>query len=782
MAVEGATTVAISDVAEHMLALPDPDWGLWRTIGVRGAGFPAAGVLDLGDEAACEAADRWTPHANRPNELPADVRAEIDAGYKRGTGVLLRIVRSGRFREAVTWQNREVLQSVDHVLLAESGRRSDAERGKELKVASYWQRYTVKNDEIGYFGPHGWGRIEDAGEAITARPGKSLLSRRRTFFEGWAIESLGEILAADPRLRPWLVPRRLPFLHLEGCRLHRLYSPPVSLTPGEAAVLAASNGELTAKEVAAVVRRDRSSGLMTDAEAYRVIEGLRARGFLGWGIELPSTLTPEEELRRAVERVGDPPLRAGALGGLEELERGRSRVAAAAGDAKALGRELEDIDATFTRLTCLGASRAHGQTYGGRRIVYEDCCRDLDLAVGPRLVAELAGPLSMLLTSARWVTHELAATYRAAFRDAYRAQAARSGSAAVDLAQLPFLSLLDMTGARAEPVVQDAAERWGAILAVPEEARFVQRSTAELAPAVQEAFSAPGPGWPLARYHSPDLMVDSLSLEAIQAGDFQLVMGELHLAVNALLVACLVAQHDRPHDIQRWVETDLPDPLVVNVVPKQWERITTRTYPFLRSPKDFYLALGPDPGAHPPSRGLPVSALVLEEVGGELIARTRDGALSFDVVELFGLLLAGMLLNRFRLHPPRRHVPRIRIDRVVVCRESWTLPAAELTFARLKDEAARFAGARRWARQLELPRFAFLRTPVEMKPVYVDFLSPMYVSLLCKLVRAVQEQRPEASITLAEMLPDPLHVWLPDAEGNRYTCELRVVAFDRRGT
>jgi Lantibiotic dehydratase, N terminus len=782
MAVEGTTAVAISDVAEHMLALPDPDWGLWRTIGLRGAGFPAAGVLDLGDAAACDAADRWTSHANRPRELPPDVSAEIDAGYERGTGVLRRIVRSARFREAVTWQNREVLQSFDHVLLTESGRRSNVERGQELRVASYWQRYSVKNDMIGYFGPFGWARIEDAGDTITARPGSDLLSRRQAFFEGWAIESLGEIIAADPRLRPWLAPRRLPFVHLEGCQLHRLYSPPLLLTPGEAAVLAASNGELAAKEVAAVVRRDRSTGLMTDAEVYRVIEGLRGRGLLGWGIELPSTLMPEEELRRALERVGDETLRSWALSGLEELERGRSRVAAAAGDAEALGREMEDIDATFTRLTGHLASRAHGQTYGGRRIVYEDCCRDLDLTVGPRLVAELAAPLSLLLTSARWVTHELAATYRAAFRDAYRAQAARSGSAAVDLAQLPFLSLLDMTGARAAPVVQEAAERWGAILAVPETARFVQRSAAELERAVREAFSAPGPGWPLARYHSPDLMVDGSSLEAIQEGKFQLVLGELHVAVNALLVASTVAQHHRPHNLQRWVETDLPDPQVVNVVPKRWERVTTRTYPFLRSPKDFYLALAPDPGAHPPGRGLAVSALVLEEVGGELIAHTRDGALSFDVVELFGLLLAGMLLNRFRLHPPRRHLPRIRIDRVVVCRESWTLPATELTFAGLKDEAARFAGARLWARRLELPRFAFLRTPLEMKPVYVDFASPIYVSLLCRLVRAVQEQLPEASVTLAEMLPDPLHAWLPDAEGNRYTCEFRVVAFDRRGT
>lgn len=763
--------------AEHLIRLPDPDWALWRTVCVRGAGFPAAGVLRLADETWAAAADAWSPPRGSGAPPPAGLHAATERALERAATEIRRVLRTPRFREAVTWQNPGAVANFDEALAA-AGRRVRAQRKNELKVASYWQRYTVKNDTIGYFGPVGWGRFVDGGERVSARPGPGLVRRREVFFEGWAMEALAETIAGDPRLRIWLPPRRLPFLHQEGEVVHRPFAPPVRLSAAEAAVLAACDGSQPARDVAALACRVPGSGLMAAAEVYRVLDALRGRGLLAWSLELPCRLRPEEELRRVLGRVRDDGARSWALGELATLEEARSAVAAAAGDPARLDAALAGLDRTFVRLTGREPSQGLGQTYAGRRLVYEDCRRDLDLDLGPGLLAALVEPLALVLAGARWVTHELARTYRQAFAEAYRAEARRRGSTVVDLAQFPFLSLLDIAGGRAQPVLDAAAERWASVLRVGP-GRRAWRSSAELAPAVTEAFAAPGPGWPLARYQSPDLMIDAASVEAVRAGDLQLVLGEIHLAVNSILASCLVGQHPAPDELRSWVEADLGRPTVVPVIPKGWERMSTRTYPVLDSPRDLYLSLAADPGGHPASRNLPVSALVLEERDGALRVRTRDGALEFDLAEVFGLLFAGMLLNGFRFQPPGRHLPRIAVDRLVVCRESWTLPAAELAFSRTRDEASRLPAARAWARRQELPRFAFLRTPLEMKPVYVDFASPVYLGLFCKLVRAVLEREPEADITLTEMLPDPHHAWLPDGEGNRYTCELRMVAVDR---
>src|ERR1041384_8185264 len=60
--------------APHLVRLPETRWALWRWVGLRGAGFPAAQVLKLGAPACAEAAD----------EL---VAAEADAEEARAAAV-----------------------------------------------------------------------------------------------------------------------------------------------------------------------------------------------------------------------------------------------------------------------------------------------------------------------------------------------------------------------------------------------------------------------------------------------------------------------------------------------------------------------------------------------------------------------------------------------------------------------------------------------------------------------------------------------------------------------
>jgi hypothetical protein len=49
------------------------------------------------------------------------------------------------------------------------------------------------------------------------------------------------------------------------------------------------------------------------------------------------------------------------------------------------------------------------------------------------------------------------------------------------------------------------------------------------------------------------------------------------------------------------------------------------------------------------------------------------------------------------------------------------------------------ATAQRWARAQGMPRYAFVKAPVEIKPFYVDFDSPIYVEILAKTVRRTGE-------------------------------------------
>jgi hypothetical protein len=60
--------------------------------------------------------------------------------------------------------------------------------------------------------------------------------------------------------------------------------------------------------------------------------------------------------------------------------------------------------------------------------------------------------------------------------------------------------------------------------------------------------------------------------------------------------------------------------------------------------------------------------------------------------------------------------------------------------------------------------------------VYIDLESPTFLSILARLARSAEEE-----IVVTEMLPSLDRIWLPGPSGERYTCELRVIARDLAG-
>jgi hypothetical protein len=309
--------------------------------------------------------------------------------------------------------------------------------------------------------------------------------------------------------------------------------------------------------------------------------------------------------------------------------------------------------------------------------------------------------------------------------------------------------------------------------------RRVCLTAEELRPKVTAEFFTPRPGWKGARYHSPDIMIAAPDAEAVNRSDYQLVMGEFHVAVNTLGGSLFVHQHPHPESLIRATWADMQGLRVLPVAPKEYAGMTARTSYALAHPDDIELEFSRDSIALSHSRALPIASLVIEEEGGELIARTRDNSLRFDVVEFVGNCLNLLIVDSFRVFTNRPHTPRISIDRLVVSRETWRFAASELSFAFDKNEADRFIAARRWARAYQFPRFVFVKAPVEPKPFFLDFDSPSYVDIFAKLVRAtVETGQGELTVTVSEMLPGPEQTWLVDAEGQHYTSEFRMVVVD----
>jgi hypothetical protein len=213
---------------------------------------------------------------------------------------------------------------------------------------------------------------------------------------------------------------------------------------------------------------------------------------------------------------------------------------------------------------------------------------------------------------------------------------------------------------------------------------------------------------------------------------------------------------------------------------KGMKRVSGRLINLAVPERDYRLIAGPDAVDRCKWRVIPVANMVVESGSRGLILKSRDGGLQFDFIDALSDVLTGEVAGLFKQTEKRRHTPRVTVGRLVMIRESWSLPACDMGFEKEKGRAERFLAARRWAREHGMPRFVFVKVPVEIKPFYVDFDSPLYVDILAKLVRKTYEEtNGQGVITVSEMLPRPDEVWLHDREGNNYTSELRIVAVDR---
>jgi hypothetical protein len=715
-------------------------------------------------------------------------RAELGRRYEgelaRVSGEIARAAAADRFREAVAWQSPDAVASALDEILRRAGTARNARLRKlEELVASYLQRYCVKNDTIGFFGPVGWAELRDEGEPVAVRTGPRLLARRQVFFESWAIDALAARLAGEPGLRPSLVPR----LRLGCSASARSFHPPggqeVALTPEQAAVIAECDGRRSAREIAvALSRRASRRPAGTAAEVCARLAELAEQGIVTWTLEVPLELRPEEALRRRLAAVEPAALRRKVLAPLLELDKARRRLARAAGDGKQVERAMRQLEQTFTRLTGVAARRLHGRFYAARGLVYEECRRAAAVTFGPELTRRLH-PLSYVLEAARWLAGELARRVDRRLRELHDLLR-EGGEPAVDsftffsrgLASIFYKPERDACLVALERELQ---ERWAGVLGLPSTATRLDRTSGEIAERFAAAFGQAGPAWSLVRYFSPDVMIAARGESAFRAGDFQVVLGEIH-ASNTLSWSCFVSQHPHPERLLANVEHDLAAATVV--LPQMLKTIwPQRMNSALVPPWFLRYEVAEQAPSRPECRTLPAAEVIVERDDLGLTVRSRDGQIRFPALELFGLQLTeecSRLLGKAFGHGG--HQPRITLDELVIARERWQVPAADLQFAAQREPLQRLLATRRWARRHRLPRFCFYRAAGEAKPCYLDLDSPIYVDIFCRLVRKALAEHGQEPLAIAEMLPAIEDAWLTDAEGSSYTCELRMAALPLR--
>ncbi|WP_237613625.1 lantibiotic dehydratase [Pseudomonas syringae] len=482
-------------------------WRWWDDVLVRGAGFSAGGVLRLASTSLAAQADvvGSTPFSDADLSDYRELFAKVSVELSRE---LQDIARQDDFLQAVSWQNHRLLDGAVRPFCEwdpATQTRHSKHRQREELIANYWQRYCVKNDTIGFFGPSGWGTFSDD-SATRYTPGETLIERREVFFESWAIDCLAESFEAFPAIREWLKPRRLTFVKIEGDINFNGPGMKVKLPALETAVLSMCDGKTSVHDIERELSGSYSVSLK---DILGILDTLKAKRWIVLKIELPAGAHPEICLRQFLLGIGDEQLQSLLLARLDAMEAARDKIESS-GDATALTQALSELDELFSGFTETNSTRNEGRTYGGRTLVYHDSRRHMALSVGEDIKQGLA-PLYLLAKSARWICWRLGTEVRQLLRQTYQRCVEKHG-AQFDLTTMWLESLGPLSkviDAALDNIDQVFRAKWAKIIAVEDSERRVQFTYAQLEERVNQEFDAPGAGWEGARYFCPDVMLSA---------------------------------------------------------------------------------------------------------------------------------------------------------------------------------------------------------------------------------------------------------------------------------
>jgi hypothetical protein len=754
-------------------------WTLFARFALRSTGFPLETLSELKvrPETRAECLGGAGSQVGRAHSR--EVCEALQSDHHAARRALHASAAKEEFREAVFLSSADMLANLEAEYLAREvgpAPNSSARRW-ERKAIAYLQRFCTKNETASFFGPKNYGSFawsEDEPAALrllrSNESGKRVTAKD-TYYAYWAGCSLAEVICRDEQIQPKLSPRPNPVCILEGDAVRfDVLDRRVRIGAENARLLRACDGSRSVEALADLLQ------LPVGDVLARVRALGSAKAVL---LDLPIPYSCEQPVAYLLECLRAFQDAGAEVGGwilaLEELESLRLRFRSAGlGDRRHL---LGAAEERFRRATGLDARRGGGQIYADRFLLYEECKGVVDeLTLGRRTRERMTAQLQPAL--------ELCSDYGyLVWRRHQRIGRELFARLSPDLRPIPFGRFLrESKEALAEEGVRSAAAR-----VEPEADAFTSRLEQLLREAQgtgqpEQVRIQPGaiqrPGGVGPAYGLLDLMVAARSFDAIEAGDYRLVLARIHPQML----------------VWSWLSTFFPDraqweadhaeclrklPIFGELADIRVARRNKAFYCFPGKQVEYLTRVDGDRSQVIPLADLDVVAESLP--GPEECLRLRRRSTG-EGVWLY-LALADFAdyvpFSMFAL-PSLRKValgqgaatPRVLVGDVVYQRRSWRISGRRLVPPSRKPLSIAEICRSIWSAQeeLQIPEHAYARGAEERKPIFVDFGNPLLVELLAH--RAGQWE----TVVFEEMLPGPEELWLRQ-EGASFCCEMRAGAF-----
>jgi Lantibiotic dehydratase, N terminus len=623
-------------------------------------------------------------------------------------------------------------------------------RQRELSWISYLQRLTTKNETISFFGPCAWGEFDPhEPAAAVVQLSEQRIRKRVVYVERWVCESLAQLISSDREAQPLLRLRLPDDLVLQEDRV-------ILLSTGKTILISSAQKEFLES---CNVSEQRSPG-------SSLAEELVEQGLLVRKLEVPATPLPFRDLQREVESWPVHPARGRWRTNLEEIDKCRERIEHAAC--------FEDRHSAMQAMTSLlrqlgvDSSRHSKELYASRLPVNEDCQLGVErLALGKPVMDQL------LNDATPWcdLWRDLAGLYASRMYQCAQERFRSGGSKPIPLAA--FWPTLIQTLGHLSSLENEIQQAW--------DKQLGERWRQPLASLTREDLAFVRNNFFLRRMKafdnlSPDLQIVAPDAQALSQGRWSLLIAELHPDFSAWQHCFFIWCPDPESFAADYAhQGGQGAAAIIGNYPPYFTSAHTAlwVHPFAHRWK-FVGVCGPEGVQR--SRSAEVMVEVTED---DVVLRHTNGQMLGSILHTWN---TAVNTHRLELRGNSNHSPRLQVGRVIVQRETWSLePDSVLRQAALAGGHKAYAGWREFRQKHGLPEKVFIRGCMtqrltfdkDIKPVFVDFRSPLLLEMASKMVNRFQK------LSITEMLPATEACWLEGNDGH-YSSEFRTVILASR--
>ena len=595
----------------------------------------------------------------------------------------------------------------------------------ERKIITFLQRLCAKCETNAFIGPIAYGTISEAYPAFVGDPYRH---ERKGFVAHWIVRELAMSLLRQRDSIERICPRRGPAADF------------VELPEAFRRLLSGVEGLSTWSEIA-----KRVAAPLPSRSAVELFE----KNGLAWSaIPVPAS---EPDALLALEKTLDNEEKECASVHLVQRLRALTNDFASGG----LERKKRALQQAEQLLQTQGISRLErgaGEMYVDRVVFYEEDYEGMGsrqlTREATRVLREALTPvLDLAAASACSVLEQVREQTRQDFLRAFPGQEAVSLPAF--LKHIPLTRPADI----ADSSVIQALKRlllsaWdGRAREVNLDQEEVKRALAPFTPSGEHILLA-----------SPDVMVSASSRAALEKGEIDVIVGEIHWGLQLFGNLCCFIENRQKllEEVRAWLSHAPASPALLNVALGNrfgkmcFLEVAPRTLELSGPASTGSLALHPSELSVTASGQLRIAAtgeavtLLSGDPEGRLHTPLAPPALRLPIIRLGDM------------------TPRIRIGRAIVQRATWWASAQDFHVIQQLPAAEQYLALVSWFQHRGIAERVFVRLEHEPKPFYVDLASPHLADMLIRTVRS-------GEIRLTEMLPAPNAVW----QENR-PCEFRL--------